>query len=312
MVPPPALANNTQQMTFKEEEYQENDLGLPNSKKFQSESYQDNNGVKVRTSIGSCGEDDSGVVNSISTDGTGSLSNTPPTVYQSPDRVDNSNLYPGIPFPNSYYYKQNYTPYPMMPTIINTNNETPYQSCYGQPSLGNFGNHPSQHHFNQAHSNMYAKDFYNSNFMHQQSSHQNIGYYNNMNMGYGYGEGIKYQQDDSSAMKTQISQQKTSSPIQVPLGASSINNQPEINLTNITHQNKNNPKIKTKLQDMSLWKSFHEIGTEMIITKTGRYCYKILKKIKILLNIIFFKTNVSFNSSYCIRSRGKRKIHHVY
>ena len=33
---------------------------------------------------------------------------------------------------------------------------------------------------------------------------------------------------------------------------------------------KNNPNIKVKLQDMSLWKQFSQIGTEMIITKTGR------------------------------------------
>ena len=278
MVPATILHNNTQQMAFKEE-YQENELLLPNAKKFQSESsYQDNNAVKIRTSIGSCGEDDSGVVNSISTDGTGSLSNTPPTVYQSPDRADNSNLYPGIGFPNTYYYKQNYTPYPMMPPLLSANNDTSYQSCYGHPPhIGNFGNHPSQHHFNQAHSNMYPKDFYNSNFMPQQSNHQNIGYYSNMNMGYGGYEGIKYPGDESSAIKNQMSQQKTSSPIQAPLGVNSsiINNQPEINLTNISNQNKNNPKIKTKLQDMSLWKSFNEIGTEMIITKTGRYVFRI-------------------------------------
>ncbi len=34
--------------------------------------------------------------------------------------------------------------------------------------------------------------------------------------------------------------------------------------------NNNNPNIKVKLQDMQLWKSFNQIGTEMIITKTGR------------------------------------------
>lgn len=31
-----------------------------------------------------------------------------------------------------------------------------------------------------------------------------------------------------------------------------------------------NPNIKVKLQDMDLWKRFNKIGTEMIITKTGR------------------------------------------
>ncbi len=37
----------------------------------------------------------------------------------------------------------------------------------------------------------------------------------------------------------------------------------------VAHVN-NNPNIKLKLQDMQLWKSFHAVGTEMIITKTGR------------------------------------------
>ena len=277
MMPAPVLSNNTQSisasaMAFKEE-YQENELILPNIKKFQSESYQDNS-TKVRTSIGSCGEDDSGVVNSISTDGTGSLSNTPPTVYQSPDRVNSSNIYQNVGFPNSYYYKQNYAPYPMMPSLINANNENSYQTCYAQTSLNNFPtNFPntSQHNFNPTHANMYAKEFYNTNFMAPQPT-PNMGYYNNVNLCYGGNEGHKYMMEDTKSKA--ISQQKTSSPIQtsvLPKTEAIANSQSEINLSNITNQNINNPKIKIKLQDQSLWKSFHEIGTEMIITKTGRY-----------------------------------------
>lgn len=32
-----------------------------------------------------------------------------------------------------------------------------------------------------------------------------------------------------------------------------------------------NPNVKVKLMDMSLWNKFNQIGTEMIITKCGRY-----------------------------------------
>ena len=255
-------SSNVQSMTFKEE-FQDNDLLLPNPKKFQTEAYQDN--TKVRTSIGSCGDDDSGVVNSISTDGTGSLSNTPPTVYQSPNRIDNPNVYNG--FPNYNYYKPNYAPYQMMPSLLNSNNENSYQ-CYVQPPIANF-NAP-QHQY--AHASVYPKDFYATNFMPQQS-HPSLGYYNNVNMTYGYEGHLKYPLEDQTNSKQQISQQKTSSPIANAnvMKAPIVSNQPEINLSNLANQNTNNPKIKVKLQDQSLWKSFHEIGTEMIITKTGRY-----------------------------------------
>ena len=39
----------------------------------------------------------------------------------------------------------------------------------------------------------------------------------------------------------------------------------------------NNPNIKVKLQDMSLWKQFNQIGTEMIITKCGRRMFPSLR-----------------------------------
>jgi hypothetical protein len=39
----------------------------------------------------------------------------------------------------------------------------------------------------------------------------------------------------------------------------------------------NNPNIKVKLQDMSLWKQFSHIGTEMIITKCGRRMFPSLR-----------------------------------
>ncbi len=38
-----------------------------------------------------------------------------------------------------------------------------------------------------------------------------------------------------------------------------------------------NPNIKVKLQDMSLWKQFSQIGTEMIITKCGRRMFPSLR-----------------------------------
>lgn len=38
-----------------------------------------------------------------------------------------------------------------------------------------------------------------------------------------------------------------------------------------------NPNIKVKLQDMSLWKQFNQIGTEMIITKCGRRMFPSLR-----------------------------------
>ena len=46
------------------------------------------------------------------------------------------------------------------------------------------------------------------------------------------------------------------------------------------HQNlktNTNPNIKVKLQDMSLWKQFNAIGTEMIITKCGRRMFPSLR-----------------------------------
>lgn len=30
--------------------------------------------------------------------------------------------------------------------------------------------------------------------------------------------------------------------------------------------------ITVKLEGISLWRRFHELGTEMIVTKSGRYC----------------------------------------
>jgi hypothetical protein len=39
----------------------------------------------------------------------------------------------------------------------------------------------------------------------------------------------------------------------------------------------NNPNIKVKLQDMSLWKQFNHVGTEMIITKCGRRMFPSLR-----------------------------------
>ncbi len=33
---------------------------------------------------------------------------------------------------------------------------------------------------------------------------------------------------------------------------------------------KRDPNIKVTLENQSLWREFHEIGTEMIITKMGR------------------------------------------
>ena len=51
-------------------------------------------------------------------------------------------------------------------------------------------------------------------------------------------------------------------PVQSPSIQSIYPNMPKNQTTN--------PNIKVKLQDMSLWKQFSQIGTEMIITKCGR------------------------------------------
>lgn len=36
---------------------------------------------------------------------------------------------------------------------------------------------------------------------------------------------------------------------------------------------KSDPNIKISLENAELWQQFHQIGTEMIITKLGRYIY---------------------------------------
>ena len=54
-------------------------------------------------------------------------------------------------------------------------------------------------------------------------------------------------------------------------------NAPIINCNNINFKyptaNKSNPNIRVNIQDMDLWNQFRKVGTEMIITKTGRYMF---------------------------------------
>lgn len=69
--------------------------------------------------------------------------------------------------------------------------------------------------------------------------------------------------DFNSSSSTSLSQQNFSSNSTVP------NSMPKNQITN--------PNIKVKLQDMNLWKQFNQIGTEMIITKTGRRMFPSLR-----------------------------------
>jgi hypothetical protein len=227
---------------------------------FQPQQQQETT-TKIRTSIGSC--DDSGVVNNISTEG--SSSNTPPTVYRSPTSADNSTLYPSYFHPNPAYYYNNQN-YGMVPSSIykkemNTSGEFDnvenIPQYYAQSLKPLIDDH---HHYHP----------YSGKFLHpHHSEHAPAAYYNNVNFTYNYNGGYP-------GVKPNLPHITTSSPIPVPLP------QPTLPLSNsninILPQNLNsNPNVKVKLQDMSLWKSFNEIGTEMIITKSGRRMFPSLR-----------------------------------
>lgn len=69
--------------------------------------------------------------------------------------------------------------------------------------------------------------------------------------------------DFNSSNNNSLSQNNFSSNSSLP------NSMPKNQITN--------PNIKVKLQDMNLWKQFNQIGTEMIITKTGRRMFPSLR-----------------------------------
>lgn len=141
-------------------------------------------------------------------------------------------------------------------------------------------------------------------------------YYNNVNVTYNYHHG--YQAGDKPELQPAIRTNPmfnimppiTSSPIansnalppkaQLPKPVLTTNNTNSSTLPHQQHHidnilpsatSNNNPNIKVKLQDMSLWKSFNEVGTEMIITKTGRLVYlfhfTIIGNSSILINFCF-------------------------
>jgi len=136
----------------------------------------------------------------------------------------------------------------------------------------------------------------NNTYQHQQQYYNqtNVNHHRNNLSGYSSNfQQVSEEQFPSSFVKQSVVKQEPQNQVitnydsgnQVVHSSVSSNNIPQSGQSqniqsiypNMPKNQTTNPNIKVKLQDMSLWKQFSQIGTEMIITKCGRRMFPSLR-----------------------------------
>lgn len=238
------------------------------------------NSNQPRNSLGSGGNSDGNSI--VSSDA--SLSSTSSPNFRSPQNSFISSVYqnhPGYSFaPNNYQFNPQIQP---SPNYQYFSGFEPYMQEYARYTTGVVDKEneeksnllpnlvPSA---NQSYlSNSYANAYYNNMTLNATNStlYQNYSAPYQPNSVNSYSNLYHNQIQDQTPVK-----QETNTEIQ----SFSSYKESSADETSSLYNNlksSNNPKIKVKLQDMSLWNQFNSIGTEMIITKCGRRMFPSLR-----------------------------------
>lgn len=234
------------------------------------------NSHQPRNSIGSGGNSDGNSI--VSSDA--SISSTSSPNFRSPHNSFVSSVYPNNPgysfAPSNYQFNPQIQPNPNYPYFSGFE---PYMQEYARYTTGLVDKE------NEEKSNLLPSIVAPTN----QSYLSNSYYYNNMtlnatNSPLYQNYSAPYQSNNVNYTNSYQNQIQDQTPVkQDPIGEiqsfcpyKESSGDETSNLYN-NLKSSNNPKIKVKLQDMSLWNQFNSIGTEMIITKCGRRMFPSLR-----------------------------------